>query len=98
MKRIGLKEAIEALRDELGESILTATHKSLQFEVGEIELEFKVQMELSIKGTTKISFWVVDIDGGGSRSSSTTHTIRIPLRPVTKNNQPVLTGSNIAPE
>lgn len=42
MERIGLKEAIGALREELSESILTATNETLQFQVGEIVLEFQV--------------------------------------------------------
>lgn len=98
MERIGLKEAIGALREELSESILTATNETLQFQVGEIVLEFQVQMEWSVKGESKINFWVVDIGGSGSRNSSTTHSVRIPLKPVTSDEQPILTGGNITPE
>lgn len=55
-------------------------------------------MEWSVKGESKINFWVVDIGGSGSRNSSTTHSVRIPLKPVTSDEQPILTGGNITPE
>jgi hypothetical protein len=42
MEPIGLKEAIEALRTELSQSILAAADEELRFEVGQINLEFQV--------------------------------------------------------
>ena len=41
IKKIGLKETLEALRIELGEAILVSEGKEIRFEVGEIELEFQ---------------------------------------------------------
>ena len=93
MERIGLKNAIGALREELSEAILAATNEDLKFQVGEITLEFQVEVELAAEGSGKVNFWVVEIGGSGSRTSSTTHKVSVPLKPTTVDGQPVLTGS-----
>jgi len=100
MERIGLKDAIGALRAELSESIMAASGEELRFQVGEISLEFKVEVERTVEGSGGIKFWVVEAGGKGSLASSTTHTVSIPLKPVTGDGQPVLTGgrSEVVPE
>jgi hypothetical protein len=92
MMRIGLKDAITALRTELSESISAALPEELRFEVGEITLEFKVEVERTGEASAGIKFWVVDVGGKGTQSSGTTHTITIPLKPITRGGQPILTG------
>jgi len=92
MERIGLKDAIAALRTELGESILAASDEEFRFQVGEISLEFKVEVERTSEVSGGIKFWVVEAGGKGSLASTTTHTVIIPLKPVTVDGRPVLTG------
>lgn len=94
MARIGLKEAIEALRLELGESIQASVDESLRFEVEQINLEFQVEIEKSAEASGNISFWVVNIGSSGSISSTSTHTINMQMKPVNNNGGPVLTGSS----
>jgi hypothetical protein len=98
MEPIGLKEAIRALRMELSESILAAGGEALRFEVGQISLEFQVEVERTVEGSGGLKFWVVELGGKGSRSLTNTHTITIPLKPVRQNGEPVLTGSDEIPE
>jgi len=93
MAKIGLKEAIEALRIELSESIQASVDKSLRFEVEQINLEFQVEVEKSAEATGGISFWVVNIGGGGSLSSTNTHTVNMQMKPVNNDGGPVLTGT-----
>lgn len=98
MERIGLKEAIEMLRVELSESIAAATDEKLRFEVGQITLEFQVEVERSVEGSGGVKFWVVELGAKGSHGSTHTHKITIPLTPVGQTPGPVLTGSDKAPQ
>ena len=98
MEPIGLKEAIGALRKELSESIIAAADEKLKFEVGEITLEFQVEVERTDELSGGIKFWVVEFGAKDSLSSTHTHTITIPLRPLTQQGEPVLTGSDSIPE
>jgi hypothetical protein len=99
MERVGLKEAIEALRTELSASILEAADKDLRFEVGEISMEFQFEVERAVEGSTGIKFWVVELGGKGSRTTTSVHTVTIPLKPVSQDGtSPVLTGSETAPD
>jgi hypothetical protein len=97
MSRIGLKDAIEALRIELSESILSAEGKEVRFEVGQIEMEFQVSVEQTTEGKAGIKFWVVELSGGGSDKTSNIHKIKIPLKPVWKDGSPIKTGSSQIP-
>lgn len=98
MKRIGLTEAIMALRSELTESVRAAAREELRFEVGQITLELQIEVERSIEGGGGVKAWVVEIGGKGSRTLKNTHTVTIPLKPVGQHGGPVLTGSEEAPE
>jgi hypothetical protein len=91
---IGLKDAIAALREELSASILAGANEQLQFEVGEITLEFQVQVERALDGSGKINVWVVEIGGGAARTDTQTHTVTIPLKP-TSDGRPVRTHSGV---
>jgi hypothetical protein len=97
MERIGLREAITALRAELTQSISDSEGEALRFEVGQAELEFQVEVERSAEGSSGIRFWVVDVGGKGSRTSSYVHTVRLPLKPMSSDGGPVLTGGARVP-
>ncbi len=45
MERISLKDSIAALRQEITEVILASQGEVLRFEVGEVTLEFQVEIE-----------------------------------------------------
>jgi len=96
--RIGLKDAIAALRGELIESIITAQGERLRFEVGEITMEFQVEVERSAEARGGIKFWVVEVGTGGAVKGKDVHRVVIPLKPVRADGKPVLTGSDDIPE
>jgi len=98
MEPIGLREAVEALRAELSDSITASAGEQLKFEVGEMELEFEFEIERVAEGAGGIRFWVVELGGKASRTSTTTHRVAIPLRPVSADGEPILTGSQDVPE
>jgi Trypsin-co-occurring domain 2 len=98
MERIGLKEAIGALRSELSESILAAADEDLQFQVPDVSMEFQVELEKSAGGSGGIKFWVVELGGEASRTSTVTHSLSLSLKPVTADGKPVLTGGRSVPD
>ena len=98
MQRIGLKEALSALRQELSEAILAAPNEWLRFQVDEVTLQFQVEVERTTEGGGGIKFWVVELGGKHAATSTTTHTVTIPLKPVRKDGGPVLTGGDAIPE
>lgn len=91
--RIGLKETIAALRKELIDSIISAQDEKLCFEVGEMKLEFQIEVENSTTEKGVIKFWVVELGADGALKDKTTHKVTIPLKPVRIDGQPVLTSS-----
>jgi hypothetical protein len=94
MSQLSLVEVIADLRRELEQAIEQAAEQKLRFEAGVIEVELSVQIEAT--GNAGIKFWVVGV--GAAAGQSRTHTIKIPLKPVTADGRPVLTGgSSIIP-
>ena len=98
MVKVGLKDAIEALRSELSESILVSEGKKVRFEVGEIEMEFQVAIEQTGTGKAGLKFWVVELGGEVADKTSMIHKIKIPLKPMWKDGRPIMTGGDDIPD
>lgn len=98
MKRIALQDSIAALRQELIESIVAAQGEKLQFEVGEVLIEFQLEVEQSVDGKGGIKFWVVEMGAGATSKDKAIHKLTIPLKPVRADGKPILTGSDDTPE
>lgn len=75
--RIGLAEAIEQLRRELGEAQDAGANQQLRFEVAEVEVELLV--ELRKEGTAKASFGVVAIGAEGKVAKGAMHRLKLRL-------------------
>lgn len=97
-RRIGLQEAIAALRAELIESVVASQGERLRFEVGEITMEFQIEVERSAEAKGGIQFWVVELGGGGAVKDKDMHKVVVPLKPVRADGKPILTGSDDVPE
>lgn len=98
MNRIELKDSIAALRKELIESIIAGQDEKLLFEVGEVMMEFHVEVERSGEAKGGIKFWVVELGAGGTDKDKAIHKVTIPLKPVREDGSPILTGSTKIPE
>lgn len=98
MERIGLEEALSALRSELSDSILAAAGEDLRFQVEDVSMEFQVEIEKAAGASGGIKFWVVELGGEASRTSTTTHSLNFSLKPVTADGKPVLTGGRTVPD
>lgn len=95
--RIGLEETIAALRQELIASIVASQGEGLRFEVGEVTMEFHVEVERSADAKGGIKFWVVELGSSGGTKAKSAHKVTIPLKPLRRDGQPVLTGSDEVP-
>lgn len=78
---VPLASAIEVLRGELVEAVRAGEDQEIQFALGPVELELEVVVEKKVDGQAGIKFWLVSIGGGASRSSGSTHTVRLTLTP-----------------
>lgn len=97
-RRIGLQEAIAALRTELIESVIASQGERIRFEVGEITMEFQIEVERSIEAKGGLKFYVVELGAGGTERSKDVHKVVVPLKPVRLDGRPVLTGLADVPE
>ena len=77
-----LASAIDALRRELVAALEQGKDAEVRFALGPVELEFQVEISYEAGGEAGVKFWVVTLGGKGSRSSATTHTVRLRLSPV----------------
>jgi hypothetical protein len=80
---VPLASVIEALRAELLVALAKGKGQEVRFALGDIELDFQVEVSQERGGEAGVKFWVVALGGKGSRSSATTHTVRVKLSPVT---------------
>lgn len=76
----GLADAIDALRDELGDAMVRGEGAGVRFRVKPVELT--VQAVVTKGGDGKIGWGVVAI--GGKLESATTQTLKLQLEPVVK--------------
>jgi hypothetical protein len=98
LERIGLQDAIAALRKELIESVIASQGERLRFEVGEITMEFQIEVERSIEAKGGLKFYVVELGAGQTEKAKDVHKVVIPLKPVRADGKPVLTGLAKVPE
>jgi hypothetical protein len=77
-----LAEAVEAVRQGLMAGAARGAGSGIRFEVGEIHMEFSVQLQRTRTGRAGVKAWVVDAGGDASRALGRTHTVSFTLRPV----------------
>lgn len=75
---IGLAEAIEQLRRELGDAQDAGADQQLRFEVAEVEMELSV--ELRREAGAQVSVGVVAVGGQGAMRNTGTHRLTLRLK------------------
>lgn len=98
MDRLSLKDTIGAIRSELTQSILAAQDEEIRFELGQIDLEFEIEIERNVEGSGGVSFWIVTLGAKANKTSTTTHRVSLKLKPVSHDGGPILTGAPEIPE
>ncbi|MFF2301868.1 trypco2 family protein [Streptomyces sp. NPDC058128] len=81
MTDIELADAIESVRNQLVEAAGRATGKPVAFEVGDIEMEFTIELRKEVKGGAKVKAWVVEAGADASRTRGDTHRVSFTLKP-----------------
>ncbi|CAM5618584.1 MULTISPECIES: trypco2 family protein [Streptomyces] len=78
--RIELADAVQAVRDELITAAARSAGQDVTFEVGDIELEFGVELRKEVTGGVKVKAWVVEagVEGGGGTTRA--HRVAVTLR------------------
>jgi hypothetical protein len=89
MATIPIANAIQSLRQEIVAAMQQAQDEDMKFELGDIELEFQVQItqqkgdEINAKGG--FSFGLVSAEASGKeseqRSKASTHRVKLTLKP-----------------
>jgi Trypsin-co-occurring domain 2 len=89
---VGLADAVAGIRSELAEAIADGKDKEPKFEVGEITMEFAVELrkERGIDGGVRV--WVLDASGSKSSEHADTHRLTVTLTPKSAG-RPVQVGS-----
>ncbi|WP_175408976.1 trypco2 family protein [Streptomyces sp. TRM64462] len=81
MTDIELADAIASVRDQLIDAARRATGHPVAFEMGEIQMEFTIELRKELKGGTKVKAWVVEAGADGTRTSGRTHRVAFTLKP-----------------
>jgi len=79
----GLADAVKALRAELNEAMAAAQGEQLRFEVGNVTMEFAVQVTTDATATAGERFWMVELGGSGSASRIASHAVTREMTPRT---------------
>ncbi|MFD9717712.1 trypco2 family protein [Streptomyces sp. NPDC059076] len=78
---IELADAIEAVREQLVDAAGRATGQPVLFEVGDIEMEFTIELRKDRSGGLKAKAWVLEAGGDTTRSTGHTHRVSFTLTP-----------------
>jgi hypothetical protein len=80
---IGLAEAIRKVRAELAVARRDGEHDELRFRLGEVQLQFEVQLTREGGGEAGVKLWVVSVGAKASVTSGQTHTVTVAMVPQT---------------
>ena len=90
MERLGLAEAMEALRAELAQAAAEGAASGFQFPVAGVQLEFHVGVTKAGEGKAGVRFYVVELGGSGKYAREEIQTVTVTLgAPVDHNGDPV---------
>jgi hypothetical protein len=78
---VGLAAAIRRLRTELSEARVEGEGEDLRFRLGQVELEFAIEVTREGSGEAGIKFWVVSLGGRAGVSDARTHRVTLSLVP-----------------
>ncbi len=78
---IELADAVESIRNQLIDAATRATGRPLAFSVGDIQMEFTLELRREHKAGGKVKAWVVEAGADTSRSTGRTHKVGFTLTP-----------------
>jgi hypothetical protein len=78
--RIELADAVQAVRDELITAAARSAGQDVVFEVGDIELEFTVELKKEGGGGLKVKAYVFEAGVDAAAGSTSTHRVAVTLK------------------
>ncbi|MCA6092344.1 hypothetical protein LE181_09240 [Streptomyces sp. SCA3-4] len=78
---IELAEAVRAIRSGLTSAAAAGAGEDLAFDVGDIALEFTVELRRDAKAGGKVKAWIAEAGAEGARGSARTHKVAFTLTP-----------------
>ena len=81
MTRIGLAEAIDALRAELGEAMSRGAGERIQFPLGRVQLEFHAGVTRDVEAKGGLRFWVIELGAGENHATESIQRVTVTLEP-----------------
>ncbi|MBC7773204.1 MAG: hypothetical protein H7210_11960 [Pyrinomonadaceae bacterium] len=96
-EKCSLAEAIANLRVELiqAQQAIPA-HSPLKLQIDQAEIELKVGMSREGQVGGKVGFWVYSVQAGGKLAGETIHTVRLKLKALGDNGQPLNVSADVA--
>ncbi|MER7175898.1 trypco2 family protein [Streptomyces mesophilus] len=81
MSGLELTAVVDAIREQLGESMGRSVGQRIQFELGDIELEFTVTVTEDDRRDGSVKVWVVGAGASHGSSTATAHRVKLVLKP-----------------
>ncbi|MFJ7148996.1 trypco2 family protein [Streptomyces sp. NPDC100445] len=97
MNDITVGEAIDHLRAELTAARDRAATSGVRFELGDISLEFTVELRRERSGKGSVKAWVVSGEAEAVRAETATHRMSFTLRAVDQDGEGIRIGNSDAP-
>ncbi|MFJ2743479.1 trypco2 family protein [Streptomyces sp. NPDC087440] len=79
---IELADAVESIRSQLMRAAARSAGKEIAFTVGDIQMEFTVELRREVKGGAKVKAWVVEAGTDAGLATGRTHKVALTLTPV----------------
>lgn len=86
---LDLADALSALHEQLAEAQLRASDSPIRLSVGEVTVEFGMELRRSARGDGALRFGVVSAGGGAERASVGTHRVTLRLDARTESGEPL---------
>ena len=86
---LGLAAAVATVRDELLTAAKQAGDQDIRFEVGDVTMEFSVEMRKDVRAKFGFTAWVITAGADGSAGRSDVHKVTLSLHPHQADHSPV---------
>ncbi|MFC5723722.1 trypco2 family protein [Streptomyces gamaensis] len=78
---VELADAVQAVREGLAAAAERGAGQSVTFEVGEISMEFSVEIRRDVEAGGRVKAWIVGAGAEASRGSARVHKVAFTLSP-----------------
>ncbi|MFD4830652.1 trypco2 family protein [Streptomyces uncialis] len=96
MEDITIAEAVDHLRAEIDAARRRAADDGVRFELGDISMEFTVELRREKTANGAVKAWVVAGEAGTGRAETTAHRIAFTLRAVDGDGQSIRIANSAA--